>query len=365
MSQDPAERLMSGASWNEFCEMLKMAGHVVQRDGSPDSPLDRAEGYRYLARLVRAGLENFLEHSDPLAPVLHRPVHETVKMGADNPDNYYQFAAISGEHDYRIRGRRNTVSYLGFGTYAGDWGSGGRKAQTGYLEGKELAVEPDGTFEVLLSCQEQPGNWLPMQPDTASLIVRQTFLDREHEAPADVTIERLGGTPGPTPVTPERVDEGLRLASMMVGGAAATFAGWAEGFRQHTNELPRFEQTSSFAAYGDPNIVYYHSYWELEPDEALVVEVTPPRCDYWNFQLCNHWMESLDYRYHQVAINKHQARPEPDGSVRLVVAHRDPGLPNWLQTAGHRQGTMTFRWIRADEHPQPQTRVVKLGELSR
>ena len=75
-------------------------------------------------------------------------------------------------------------------------------------------------------------------------------------------------------------------------------------------------------------------------------------------------MESLDYRYHTIHTNKHLAEYEPDGSVRLIVAHEDPGLPNWLDTAGHTSGTMSFRWIRAEEHPEPATRVVKLAELS-
>jgi hypothetical protein len=49
--------------------------------------------------------------------------------------------------------------------------------------------------------------------------------------------------------------------------------------------------------------------------------------------------------------------------VQVVVAHEDPGHPNWLNTCGHRQGGMCWRWIRAAEHPQPRTRVVKLESL--
>jgi len=45
------------------------------------------------------------------------------------------------------------------------------------------------------------------------------------------------------------------------------------------------------------------------------------------------------------------------------VAHRDPGLPNWIETAGHSLGTMSFRWVRATEAPQPQCRVVPLSSL--
>ncbi len=93
--------------------------------------------------------------------------------------------------------------------------------------------------------------------------------------------------------------------------------------------------------------------------------MTPPTCESWNFQLNNHWMESLDYRYHDIAVNHHAAHREPDGSVRITVAHEDPGPSgsNWIDTAGHHRGTMCLRWIRAEEHPVPATRVVKLGEL--
>jgi len=361
---NPHERLVAGVTWEEFCDTLKMAGQIITGDTAPADPLSRAEGFRYLSRITRAALEAFVEYADPLAPVLFRPVHETAKMGADNPDNHYLWAAVSGGYEYRITGNRGTIAYLGLGTYEGDYGSGGRRGQTGYIEARDLRVGPDGSLEIALSCREQPGNWLPMQPDTSSLIVRQTYLDRANETPAELTIERVGGKPGPAPLDPAVMDEALGKASRLVAGAAAIFAGWAEDFQAHTNELPPFDETTSLAAHGDPNIRYYHSYWRLAPDEALLIEVIPPPCDYWNFQLNNHWMESLDYRHHRIAINKHEARVRPDGSVRVVVAHRDPGVENWVETAGHAFGTMCFRWVRAEHHPRPATRVVKLSELT-
>ena len=63
-------------------------------------------------------------------------------------------------------------------------------------------------------------------------------------------------------------------------------------------------------------------------------------------------------------FNKFTAKPEPDGSVRIVVARENPGVTNWLDTCGHDFGTMCWRWIKAAEHPQPKTRVVKLAELA-
>jgi hypothetical protein len=89
-----------------------------------------------------------------------------------------------------------------------------------------------------------------------------------------------------------------------------------------------------------------------------------PECRSWNLQVDNYWMESLDYRYLRIHVNKHTARYADDGSVRIVIACRNPGVANWLDTAGHRVGTMCFRWIGADEQVHPQCRVVKIDSLA-
>ncbi len=358
-----AERIVSGQSWNEFCDTLKAASASLTFPGAPTDPFNQAEGYRYLTRLARAGLEAFVEHADPRAPVLHRVVHETVKMGADNPDNYYQTACISGAFEYRIRGQRNTVHYLGFGTQIGHYGQGGGLPPSGYLEGSQIELEPDGSFTIMVSCKKQAKNWLPMLPESGNLVVRQTFLDRTTEKPADLIIECIGSDNQPQPLTPKMVDDGLKSASTLVAGASLLFAKWARDFQKHSNTLPMFDPAVSNAAGGDPNIIYYHSHWALAPDEALVIDALPPACDHWNFQLNNYWMESLDYSHFTIHTNKHLARYRPDGSVRIVVAHADPGVPNWINTVGHQSGTMCFRWIRAKSHPQPQTRVVKLAAV--
>jgi len=361
-----AQRVVSGESWNEFCDTLKAAGAAMSFPGAPRDPFNQAEGYRYLSRLARAGLTSFIEHADANAPVLHRVVDETTKLGADNPDNFYQTAALDGNHEYKIIGRRNTIAYLSFGTQSGNYGQGRGLPPTGHIESSEIETDEDGCFELLVSRKPQTGNWLPMTSETGTLVVRQTFLDREAETPADLRIERINCPEDerrPSAWTARKLDEGLKNAGALTAGAPLLFAKWARDFKKHSNQLPLFDPQVSLAAGGDPNITYYHSHWEIAQDEALVIEVTPPECEHWNFQLNNYWMESLDYRYHQIHTNKHLARLEDDDSVRLIVAHENPGLPNWLETAGHTSGTMCFRWVRAKEHPQPQTRLVKLNSL--
>lgn len=362
LDDESEKRIVTGTAWEEFCENLKPAGAALLYGDSPKDGFNQAEGYRYLTRLVRASLEAFVEYSDPAYPVLRRMVHETVKMGADNPDNYYQNAKISGEYEYRIKGHRGTVHYLGFGTQRGDYGKTGNMEPSGYLEGSELQLNADNTFEIIVSKDRHEGNWLPMAEDSSILMVRQTFLDRDNEKLAELTIERTGGDAQPAPITPKLIDDGLVSAGAFVAGASMFFSRWSHGFKKNKNKLPRFDQSLSNAAGGDDNIAYYHSYWELEPNEALVIETTPPECEHWNFQLNNYWMESLDYRYFNVHINKHSAVYNDDGSVTIVVAHNNPNSPNWIDTVGHRQGTMCFRWVKASAHPEPSTRVVEFDK---
>lgn len=360
------QRIVSGKAWDEFCDTLKAAGASLNYPGAPQDAFNQTEGYRYLTRLTRAGLMAFVEHADPKVPVLHRVVHETVKMGADNPDNFYQTACISSDYDYKIRGKRNTVHYLGFGTQIGHYGKGGGMPPSGYIEASQIELDEDGSFTLILSCKPHDKNWLPMKEGSGTLIVRQTFLDRETEQPADLIIERIvpeGEPQAPSQLTPQILDEGLKSASTLVAGASILFAKWARDFQSHSNALPLFDPDKSTAAGGDPNIRYYHSHWALAADEALVIEVTPPQCEHWNFQLNNYWMESLDYQHFRIHTNKYLASYEADGSVRIIIAHTDPGLPNWINTTGHESGTMCFRWIRSAEHPQPRTRVVKLSDL--
>ena len=360
-------RVTSGESWNEFCDTLKAAGAALQFPGTPRDPSAQAEGYRYLSRLARAGLMAFVEHSDPSAPVLHRVVDEVTKLGADNPDNFYLTAALNGAFDYRISGRRNTIAFLSFGTQSGNYGQGRGLPPTGHIESSEIETDEDGNFELILSSNPQGGNWLPMTRETGTLVVRQTFLNRDIEVAAELRIERINCTEDerrPSALTAQQLDHGLQQVGMLVAGAPLLFAKWAHDFQRHSNALPQFDPRRSLNAGGDPNIAYYHSHWAIAEDEALVIEVMPPECEYWNFQLNNYWMESLDYRHHRIHTNKHLAHYEDDGSVRLVIAHTDPGLPNWIETDGHSSGTMCYRWVRAEAHPQPRTRLAKLSSLS-
>jgi hypothetical protein len=360
-SDDALARVRSGRAWEEFCDRLKAAGQVILRPEAPASELDRAEGWRYLGRLTRIALEMALEHTDPDFPQFLNAPHATAKVGADSPDIHYLSTKIAGKREYRVWGTRGSVPYLSFTTKGPH---DGVMVTTGKLDARELSVNPDGTFEIAVSREPRPGNWLPLAANSSLLLVRQLFLERSRELPASVDVECVDGPATPAPLSARRLDWGLKAAASFMADKARIYADWAQSFQAHPNTLRPLDAELLRADGGDSNTSYLHGYWNVAADEALVIDLQVPACEVWSFQLNNYWLESLDYRYFKVGVNKQTARYNLDGSVTFVIAPSHPGHNgNPLDTAGHTSGTMLLRVARPQQPPVPRCRVVKLLTL--
>lgn len=353
--------------WKNFCEQLGKAGDILLRDKAPGTALDQAEGLRYLTRLTRTALNMTVDSSDPDFPRIFLLCDDAIKIGADNPDNLYQQVVVCGDRDYRIWGNRGTVPYLSIGSKANRYAIDGSMKSTGELEFADVSLDDEGRFEIIASRNPQPGkNWLPLADDTTLLIIRQTFEDKATQKAADFQVERIDGPAAKALLSPNQIEGQLNNAAAWVNGTANTFAEWSEWFKGEPNQIYMGkDQSTWYRAGGDPQIWYGHLYYDLGPNEALLLEVMPPRCRMWNFQLDNWWMESLDHVHQKVWVNSAQAKYEPDGSIILVCAEKDPGFGNWIDLAGHRQGTGLWRWIAAENHPVPTCRVITLNGQDR
>jgi len=307
--------IATNATWAKFCRDLEAAGQQVLSSDLQTSETERAEGLRYLTRLLRVGLDMHLEHGDPAFPNFYQASHATAKIGSDNPDNYYQNATISGGHSYRITGRRGSVPILSFGTKANRYAIDGSMASTGELDIRDVNVAADGSFEIIVSREKRDGDWLPLAEDSSILIVRQTFFDRATEIPATVEIEAIDGPEVPSTLDMDTLTTALTRVPAFVNGTSTIFKNWAELFRsENRNALNTTEQSMFIKAGGDPMIHYLHGWWELEEGQALRITSAIPDCEGWNFQINNIWMESLDYRYHNIHTNNGLAESNADGS---------------------------------------------------
>jgi len=338
---------------------LARAGVAVQSESAPTGALDRAAGYKHLLGLLAVGIDEALRYTDPYRPVLKPGSTDWVfKWGMDCPDALYLGAPVRGDAVYRVRGRRGTVRYLGLQVMAGI-------ETAANVVADELALGADGTFELIVSANERPGNWMPLRADASSLVVRQFFYDWDAEEPARLEIECIEraklarGAPTPTA-------EGVARQLVALGeyvDASVTFWGDIHAALR-ARGVNAFQEPSARTDIGgaEENVTVWGS-WELGPDQALLIEVKPPEALYWSVALGNHWWESLDYSNHQSSLNGHQAVIDPDGMLRAVIARSDPGIANWLDPAGFGGGPMIFRYVRADGAPVPATRVVPVGEL--
>ena len=54
---------------------------------------------------------------------------------------------------------------------------------------------------------------------------------------------------------------------------------------------------------------------------------------------------------------------DADGRIRIVLAHRDPGSPNWIDTESRPRGLLVYRWVWMRNNPVPTSRVVPLRDV--
>jgi len=134
-----------------------------------------------------------------------------------------------------------------------------------------------------------------------------------------------------------------------------------------TNDMNAANAASLATGGGQATNVYSGGVFDLGPDEALLIEnAVPVVPQYSGFHLSNLWGESLDFANHQSSLNYFQAEADADGVRRYVIAHRDPGVPNWVDTTGLPHGFLTFRWAYSELPGQlPTVKVTKIRHAER
>ena len=213
-----------------------------------------------------------------------------------------------------------------------------------------MHIEPDGSFEVIVSQREHPGNWLRSEPDTRSHR-RSPDLSRQ-AAPAPCRdahrAHRRRRHPPLTPLTPSGAHEALVIVGHYVKIVAGIGAQWAVRQAQWPNVFTDEAEDEMTDKFKDPQIKWHQAYFDLADDEALVIDVIPPACEYWMIALHNHWMETLDYVHHQVDAELPLRPPRIRRQRPVRRRPPRPRAPNWLDTAGHHRGTVGVRWVGPD-----------------
>ena len=363
MFGDNPDDALLRSSWNDFCDQLKEAGDLIFRDTTPVQDIDRAKGLRLLARNVALGLQFNLDNNDPDFPELLHYFDPIRKQGGDNTDALYVGAPINGQHTYRVSGQRGTARYFAV-TVLEDGNTPWGGAVVGNLIDSEIAVAEDGSFEIIVGPEQHDGNWIKTTPGSWRLTFRQFFADWENEEPMVARIDRLGELEHDPVLAPAQVQQGLLNSAAWVRDSTWYWADMLDKWKVQPNNFLSYRQLDDNAIDATPGGEPLICYWQVPQDEVLIVRVTPPPANYWAVEFGNYWWETMDYRYRLCSTNCHHAVLEDNGELILVVAHDDPGLPNWLDPSGHVEGYITLRWMGAQSYPVPHCEQINRDALA-
>lgn len=338
-------------------------------------PGDVVEGHRLMMHLLEGGLTSWLE-TDPDRPRFERIVTPTRKLMGDNPDAIYFEAPVRAGQRYRVRGARAGAVYFSITVEAGG-APGQLGARTaGTVNDETIDVGEDGRFEVTLGGPPQPRNWLDLPADACQITTRHYFEEANPVA-ADptrhlgLTIEALDPPPGPAPrPTDGSVAAGIRrvaasLRSRTLGMPRPGEKAPPPFVSQVPNQLPP-PVTPGDHPLAATDAAYSMAPYFAGPDQALVLSGRWPDCRCANVVLWNRFLQTYDYTSRRVSLNRAQTALEPDGSFRIVLAHEDPGLPNWLDTEGRPFGLLFFRFMLPESPIEtPRAELVDLASIAR
>ena len=346
---------------------LESAVDEIANTWRPDDPEYRADIYRQIMMSLSFSYFAYF-HADGEHPDWS-PLWNPVYTLQPNPDDIYLYSPLKPGLRYRVAGNRGTVKMLTFSTGAGMAGmhdGGLEETGRGYndIDDTEMTFGPDGDFEMLF-CTERPeghsGNWSKLSPEADYIMIRYRSYDWTTERDPQLTIACLDPVPPKPRLTPDEIYARIAEMARFPRRASRLFLAMQNAIKERVG-INKFEPTKY--AGGLSKQIYWPAVFELEDGEALIIETDLPEVrPYWNIQLNDPYFSVVEFVYRLSSINGATAKISSDGKLRAVIALEDPGVPNWLDPAGFKQGTIYGRWYGCDANPLPVLKRVKLAEL--
>lgn len=363
-----------------FAELLANLREVGDRFAGGEwglsDPVDVAEGLRVVVHHLGTAIETQFE-DDAARPAFRPIVTPWRKALGDNADARYHDARVHAAGTYRVRGRTGGAVYVSFTAEAGAEDGAFPSGTVGVLNDTAFDVAGDGSFEITIGGPPRDRGWLPLAADASRVTVRHYWEDGispnvPPQADLALTIDLVGGDVPAAPPAPTDATVAAAIRRMGTYVRSRTLEimpkpgeGDPPAFVSRTpHEFPAPVPPGAHAL-AAADAAYSMAPYLLGPDDALVMRARWPRCRCANVSLWNRQLQTFDYLRHPVSLNRAQAVAGEDGTVTIVLAHRDPGVPNWLSTEGRPFGLVFWRFM-LPEGPidTPTSEVVPVHTLA-
>jgi hypothetical protein len=287
------------------------------------------------------------------------------RWGIDNPDSVYRVIPISGDERYEIHGRvgehRMTENY--FTLWDPNMGT------VAVLNGRTMAVDSDGGFTITVDSDAANGrkNHVQTTAEAHEFYIRDVLLDWGRDDPNYFEVQRLGGPPASTLRPARTLDEQADATAAMMDYFANFTGKLSHGvYKMPANHFNLAWSADKVGAMR--NQVYVMGRFELEPDEAFVVDLSDGGAGYFTVPLSNIWGTTLDLVDRTGSLNKAQSVANEDGTYTYVISPIDPGVANWIDSDGLREAILTLRMAEFGangprEDLGARGRVIKLDQL--
>jgi len=356
------------ANWDNLLDGLKTAGARADAQLPPGlTAQDQAEVAVMKLGALMVGYLNIV-HADPDHPIFRPHISLYANYLAPNSDTLYYTARIDGSGVYRLRGEAGDIPIVNLSprrTYS----PGGTVTAAPFVDYDLVQHRkgPEGQIDVILSGTRPPGytgDWLYLDSRADTFSVRFVSDDWGHQKDPRLSIERLDRPSRKSRPTADEINRALAALPDAVATGVASYASYAANLENKigTNQIKESDYTGVGVL---TNQHYMEMVWDFRPDEALILETSLPKCRYWSVLLADPLFATLDWVNNQASLNRSQARVDSDGRMRVVIAHADPGVPNWLDTVGRSKGALQWRWMGCDSTPTPTVKRVPLAEVRR
>jgi hypothetical protein len=284
------------------------------------------------------------------------------RWGIDNPDSVYRVIPISGDERYEIHGRvgehRMTENYFTL------WDA--HMGTVDVLNGRTMQVDSDGSFTITVDADPANGrgNHVRTTAEAHEFYIRDVLLDWGRDDPNYFEVQRLGGPVGAPART---LDEQAQATAAMMDYFANFTGKLSHGvYKMPANHFNLAWSADKVGAMR--NQVYVMGRFDLEPDEAFVVDLSDGGAEYFTVPLSNIWGTTLDLVDRTGSLNKAQSVANEDGTYTYVISPVDPGVANWIDSDGLREAILTLRMAEFGEAGPREDlgargRVVKLDQL--